>query len=240
MLPFPALLLLLFWLLTMISLPIVGRVGSQALFDGGVSLGVLLQLVTVLTIWARQRGWAAVLKSAGGIVVMAWLVEFIGSSTGLPFGRYGYTGRLQPQLGHVPLLIPLAWLMMLPPAWAVTRLLLPKTNGWRFGLLAAMAFTAWDLFLDPQMVAWGYWQWDHPAGYFGIPWLNFGGWLLTSALITMAIRPEQLPLPALWLIYTLTWGLESIGQLFFWGLPGPALVGFFGMGLFVIASWRQK
>jgi hypothetical protein len=51
-------------------------------------------------------------------------------------------------------LVPLAWLMMLPPAWAVARLV-AGGPGIAFILTAALAFTAWDLFLDPQMVAWG-------------------------------------------------------------------------------------
>ena len=46
--------------------------------------------------------------------MIGWTAEAIGSKTGFPFGAYHYTDRLQPQLLGVPLLIPLAWLMMLP------------------------------------------------------------------------------------------------------------------------------
>jgi hypothetical protein len=35
---------------------------------------------------------------------------------------------------------------------------------------------------------------------------------------------------ALITIYAITWVLETIGLAFFWGMPGPALCGFFGMG----------
>jgi putative membrane protein len=176
-------------------------------------------------------------------------VELLGSSTGLIFGEYGYTPLLQPQLAGVPLLVPLAWLMMFPPAWAVAALIdarLPtlRTSLWRelrFALLAALAFTAWDLFLDPQMVAWGFWNWDQPGGYFGIPWTNYAGWLLVSTSITLLIRPKDLPLLALVLVYCVTWILETIGQLFFWGLPGPAAFGFLGMGAMLIwAFYRWK
>jgi putative membrane protein len=139
----------------------------------------------------------------------------------------------------VPLLIPLAWLMMLPPAWAVGSWLSGTDRGLRFVLVSAGAFTAWDLFLDPQMVAWGYWQWATPGGYFGIPWLNFGGWFLSSALITLVARPSALPIKPLLLIYIITWLLQSIGQALFWAMPGPALVGFLVMGSFVLLTIRR-
>jgi putative membrane protein len=141
-------------------------------------------------------------------------------------------------------IIPLAWLMMLPPAWAVASELGARHGGWRFIILSAAAFTAWDFFLDPQMVAWGYWQWHHEGGYFGIPWLNFAGWFLSAALITWLVRPGPLPVRPLLLIYVTTWLLQSIGQAFFWAMPGPALIGFLTMGSFVFwlaqRQWRPQ
>jgi putative membrane protein len=89
------------------------------------------------------------------------------------------------------------------------------------------------------MVAWGYWQWATPGGYFGIPWLNFGGWFLSSALITLVARPSALPIKPLLLIYIITWLLQSIGQALFWAMPGPALVGFLVMGSFVLLTIRR-
>ena len=86
------------------------------------------------------------------------------------------------------------------------------------------------------MVGWGYWVWQTPGGYFGIPWVNFAGWFFSSALITALVRPKPLHLPPLLVIYTITWLLQSVGQAIFWNMPGPALVGFGGMGIFVVLS----
>jgi putative membrane protein len=136
-------------------------------------------------------------------------------------------------------LIPLAWLMMLPAAWAVASVITDSHRGWRFVLVSALALTAWDCFLDPQMVSWGYWVWATPGGYFGIPWINFAGWALSAGLLTLLARPLPLPIPPLLAIYTITWALQSTGQLFFWQMPGPALSGFIAMGLFVCLAWRE-
>ena len=229
----PQLLLLGAWLLTMIAIPILlWLIGEPALW-WGVNLSVLFLVIAVLAIvhkaWGTHRTTAVVLPLLG----VAWLLEWVGHTTGYPFGTYQYTAALQPQIGGVPLLIPLAWLMMLPSAWAVGASLSGGQRGWRFVLISAAAFTAWDFFLDPQMVAWGYWQWLEGGGYFGIPWLNFAGWFLGAALITTLVRPPAVPVVPLLMIYILTWLLQSIGQALFWAMPGPALVGFFAMGSFV-------
>jgi putative membrane protein len=106
--------------------------------------------------------------------------------------------------------------------------------------LAGVAFTAWDLYLDPQMVAHGLWEWDIPGGYFGVPWVNFLGWWLASTLLTLFLQPRGLPRIHLMVIYTLTWAFQAIGLGVFWGQPGPALIGFLSMGIFVAWSWRNE
>jgi lycopene beta-cyclase len=230
--------LIVFWVLTMIALPIIRHTASESFFYGSVSFSVLAQAVVVLALVQVAWGWPRTVQTLLIIAVLTWLVEAVGSATGLPFGQYSYTDNLQPQLAHVPLIIPLAWFMMLPPAWAIAQKV-AGTNRLAFILVSAAALTAWDLFLDPQMVAWDLWVWEQPGGYFGIPWLNYGGWFLTAVVLTAVIRPDPLPLRPLLLIYTITWALETIGLLVFWGLVGPALVGFVGMGLFVYLGWRQ-
>lgn len=228
------------WVLTMIGLPIVRWTAGQSLFDWGVSFSVVLQAAVVFVIVWDAWGARRAVTTAVVVAILSWALEFIGSSTGFPFGAYNYTDALQPQLGHVPLLIPLAWFMMLPVAWAVAELIVGLRRRWLFIAVSALAFTAWDLFLDPQMVGWGYWVWENPSGYFGIPWSNYGGWLLGSALMTAVVRPPTLgtAVRPLLIIYSVTWFLESFGLIFFWGQLGPGLVGMLGMGLFMMLAWR--
>lgn len=237
------------WVLTMISLPIVRWVFGNDALPVGIALGVLIQFTAVIV--SLVYGWGAARSAAVVAIVLTlgWAVEYVGHRTGFPFGNYAYTDLLQPQIGGVPVLIPLAWMMMMPPAWAVAYAITHRLTGVRraaaYVIVAMLAFTAWDLFLDPQMVAWGLWVWDDPgaASYFGIPWSNYAGWLLAAGLMTLATlpfqRPERLPLRPLLIIYGLTWALQTIGLLVFWGMPGPALVGFAGMGLFLGLAVRS-
>lgn len=226
------------WALAMVSLPVIKWIWGPEILRTGLVMGVTFQATAVFFILLAAWGWRETVKTAVFIAAATLTIEIIGSTTGFPFGHYTYTDLLQPQVIHVPLLIPMAWFMMLPAAWATVARYRP--NRWLFALLSAAALTAWDLFLDPQMVAWGLWTWDAPGGYFGIPWTNYLGWLLTAVFITAVMPPKPLPVKPLLVIYTITWFLETVGLLFFWGLVGPAIVGGLVMGAFVLLGWQQQ
>lgn len=231
--------LLLAWAASMVLLPIfLWTVGPSALpWSAGIT--VILQLLCVVAVLARSWTPAALARTLLTVFAGAWLIEWAGSKTGLIFGEYDYTNLFRPQLAGVPLIVPLAWLMMLPPAWAVAQALTRRTNGVAFLLVSAVAFTAWDLFLDPQMVAWGAWVWQQGGGYFDIPWHNFAGWIAAALLLTVLVRPRSVPVRPLVVVYSLTWALQSIGLGLFWQLPGPALCGFLVMGALMIAAWLK-
>lgn len=236
------------WLAAMIATPIAGWVFGEENFPTMATVGVLAQFSAVAVALATVWTWQRFAITVGTVFVGTWGIEALGVATGFPFGHYHYTELLQPQLEGVPLLIPMAWMMMLAPAWAVTSLLLdnwqPQNQLVRrlgFAIVAALAFTAWDLYLDPQMVSRSLWLWDDSSGgYFGIPWVNFLGWLAVSGTLTFILAPNDLPRRFLLIIYVITWIFQAIGLGVFWGQPGPALVGFTAMGIFASLALRQE
>lgn len=229
------------WILAMIMLPILKWIFGRDIIPFGVTFALLVQFTAVLSITWTQLGGRQTLIMLGLVATATWGIEYVGSSTGFPFGAYDYTDILQPQFGHVPLLIPLAWFMMLPSAWVVAASITGRHNTWLYVIVSALAITAWDLFLDPQMVDWGFWVWSNPGGYFGIPWSNYAGWLLTGVIVTLLVRPYRFNLPALPLltVYGVVWFLQSIGLAVFWGIPGPALFGSLAMGLLLFWAVRN-
>jgi uncharacterized membrane protein len=244
------------WLAVWIGMPITLWALGECTFSLVATLGVLIQAAATSAGlgmgWPARRIMATLLLIAG----LTWAVEWLGYTTGIPFGRYHYSIMLQPQVAGVPVIIPLAWWMMLGPAWAVASSVLTPVRRslgrWYmplFALLSGAAITAWDFYLDPQMADRGLWIWETSGGYFGIPWVNFFGWWLAAFLITWLVQVlggnDNLHLPdasrnALLSIYTLTWLFQVIGLGIFWGQPGPALVGFIIMGLFAVAAWCQE
>jgi putative membrane protein len=239
--------MLVIWIGILIATPIAIWIVGDGIFALLASLGVIAQfsLVSVLLVhnWGARRGMISILT----VSMLTYAIELVGSKTGFPFGWYAYSEALQPQFGGVPLLIPLAWLMMIAPAWSVADTLLRRSTDrlgrWHQPLLwglSSLAFTAWDLYLDPQMVERGLWTWHQPGAYFSIPWVNYLGWFGSSFVITMLVRPQNLPRYPLLYIYALTWLFQAIGLGLFWGQPGPALVGFICMGIFVILAFKEE
>lgn len=231
------LLLVILWIIVLLYMPFIERAWGEKAFVHSISLSVLLQSAIVLLMLARAVGIFEAAIIAGKVVILTWTIEAIGIVKGIPFGAYSYTDKLQPQVAGVPVIIPLAWLMMLPPSWSAARIMGAGQSGVRFAVLSALAFAAWDLFLDPQMVQWNLWTWEQPGRYFGIPFVNFAGWILAAAVITWLVRPRVLPQRPLMLIYSLTWLMETAGLMIFWNLRGPALSGFFGMGFFAVLAY---
>lgn len=137
--------------------------------------------------------WRNALIFFGLSTVISWSFEEIGVRTGLIYGAYHYTDLLGPKLGHIPVLIPLAWFMMIYPAYVIATLILDGTirpTQWTTlrilgrALTAGMVMTAWDLVIDPGMSApGGAWVWEQGGPYFGVPLQNFAGWLLTTITV---------------------------------------------------------
>jgi putative membrane protein len=232
------------WLLAMIAFPISYWIWGSEVIPLGITLAAIVQSLAVFGCLALALGTGKALQLTAIIFVLTWLAEAIGSKTGIPFGAYSYTDVLQPQVFNVPLLVPLAWFMMLPPSWAIAQTIVGKKQNTlayalQFSAVSALAMTAWDLFLDPQMVNWNFWVWQYPSGYFGIPFVNFFGWLLVSFIVSWVANPPQLPRLPLAIIYACVWFLQSIGLAAFWGMPAPALFGSLGMAAMMFWAYRR-
>jgi uncharacterized membrane protein len=201
---------------------------------------------------SQSLGWKHTALLLFLTFAVSLLFESVGVATGWIYGPYHYTDKLGIKfLGLVPLLIPVAWFMMTYPSYIIARSIVPtikKVWLWRLVVAAVggLVMTAWDLAMDPMMVAGGHWVWEKTGAYFGIPLQNYWGWWLTIFVtfwlfLTIArIRPGSLAISDLfdrlpvW-SYAIT-GLSSIFTNFIFGLDGPAMVGLFAMLPWVVLS----
>jgi putative membrane protein len=231
-----------------------------------VTLIVALLAVASVSFTALGWGWPRAVGAAAAAFALGLAAEWAGTRTGFPFGSYRYTGLLRPAAATVPLVVPLAWAAMGLPGYAVGAAL---ARG-RAGRIAAgaVALTAWDLFLDPQMITNGFWRWAHPGPYHGVPLSNFAGWLLVSAA-AMAVfesllgphprgpaphpadpgqagrprEPGQITKthPGLLAAYTVMAVMETAGfAVIFSGGRGVALAGALGMGVPAGLAWARR
>jgi putative membrane protein len=207
--------------------------------------GIVRDRLTVATVllWCAASLSHAMLSrgarfAAGLMLISAGIgfsTEVVGTATGWPFGSYVYTSTLGPRLAGVPLIIPLAWIMMAYPALLVGR---------RIGfpvLAGTVALASWDLFLDPQMVQAGHWRFlgaSTGAGPIvnGIPLSNTAGWILVSFVIMLLLARlpqgssplnDRVPLG----LYFWTYASSVLAAAAFFHRPGVALVGGLVMGI---------
>jgi len=121
-------------------------------------------------------------------LVVSNLFENMSILTGFPFGHYHYTDVLGPKLFLVPLLIGPAYLGTGYLAWTIARVILSATRSRLSGhltftvpVLAALMMVSWDLSSDPiNANIYHAWIWRDGGSYFGVPFSNFLGWLLTT------------------------------------------------------------
>ncbi len=249
---------LLVYALSMPLYAIASLTGELSWVDFSTAFTALAWFAFSLSHCAFRFGPARTAFMLFSAFAIALTAEYLGSTYGFIFGAYQYTDRLGPKaFGVVPLIIPLAWFMMLYPSWmlagVIQRRIAFARRAARSALrvvLAALAMTAWDLSLDPRMVQEGAWVWQptNALAYFGIPLTNFVGWFVTAAAIyvvwswavrdaTEAEQPHHATLPVL--AYAIAWLGESFANLVFWGRPAVALCTAVAMGLFAVPAIRD-
>lgn len=122
------------------------------------------------------------------VACISGIVEGIGTLTGVPFGSYVYTDNFGWKFfGIVPLSIPLAWWIVLFPLFEITRKWVKSV--YLRPICTAFLCVWTDFLLEPMAtIVRGYWLWDDQSWYYGVPLINFGGWLLLSLVLSTGVE----------------------------------------------------
>ena len=185
-----------------------------------------LALAGILALYFSSRELRRFLITSG---VIGFLAEVLGVSVGFPFGRYRYTEALGVHWLNVPWVMFAAWIVLVAYVQSFSK------RWW----IAALWLTAVDFLVDPLAAGpLDFWRWEQGGSYCGIPWTNFAGWLLVSAVI-FGFAPRQVIIaPALRRLgasVILFFTLIAFGLNMF----APAMV---GCALFIIhaACWIEE
>lgn len=118
------------------------------------------------------------------VCIYAYLIEFIGVSTGFPYGNFQYLIELGPMIaGKVPLGLPVFFLPLVLNAYLLSILILGDKSSkflYRFPLVVSLVIII-DLVLDPGAVAVKFWEYENGI-YYGVPLSNYFGWVLSSTV----------------------------------------------------------
>ena len=210
----------------------------------------LLPLVTFALYWRVLGPWKSV-----GFLLAASLIgagsELLGTNTGIPFAPYEYTDRLGPKIaGDVPYFIPTSW-------YALAVLCYDLAGRLRLGVAGravamAVLMIVWDVALDPAMNQGGgtFVFWEYPGGgpYFGMPWVNWYGWFVTSLMIALAfeILGGMRPSPSVFVQKWAPWAFVAnvvfpIAVCLLYGLVPAGIIAAVVLALtMLVIQWRSR
>ncbi|MFQ3293770.1 MAG: putative membrane protein [Halobacteriales archaeon] len=148
-----------------------------------IMIGVIVMrlplIAGVLPLTDRRAG-----ISLGVLAAYAYGIELVGVRTGWPYGEFTYGIDLGPMLfGDVPIGLPVFFFPLVLNSYLLGLLLLGKrarSRAIRLSSVLALVMVV-DLVLDPGAVAINFWAYE-TGGFYGVPWSNYGGWLLSGAV----------------------------------------------------------
>ncbi len=192
--------------------------------------------------WIGKRDTAVLFIALG---VFALAVETFAIFTGLPYGGFQYSDRLGFKLfGITPWTIFFAWSPLILAAFVIAKSL--SSRRFLRIVLIPVLLVIFDLVLDPGAVYFGFWEFTEKGWYYGVPWTNFAGWLISGLLgailieyLVYRIRP-LLPVPV-------QLNESAFLTVFFWtfvavfaGLYIPAIIGWIVLSIFAAILYKDR
>jgi putative membrane protein len=176
----------------------------------------------------------------GLLVTYSYAVEWVGVTTGWPYGAFEYGVELGPMVAGIPVGLPVFFVPLVVNAYLLA-LLVARGRGATLPLALGLVLVI-DLVLDPAAVALGFWAFESGT-YYGVPASNYAGWALSGTVGVVAVdrafdrdalrrRLAVVPYALDDLVsFVLLWGAVNV---FYWQWL-PALVAA-GLGLALLAT----
>lgn len=177
--------------ISLISLIIYYLVGITLLTTSGnkekiISLTPFTLFFTTLILLFNHINWSKnIVAMLTLITVSGFVVELIGTTTGIPFGLYSYSDVLGLKLFGIPLIMGVNWGMLV---YAGTLFFHPmKIHIWLKPILTGVLLVFLDIFIEPFAIRWNLWQWHEtvPPVQNYISWAIIAmcfSWLLNKSL----------------------------------------------------------
>lgn len=141
--------------------------------------------------------WLGLKKSLIFLIIMsiyAISIETFAIITGFPYSEFIYTNLIGFKvLGYTPYTVPFAYVPLF--IGSIYLATLKAKNYWKIALITAFLVLTADLILDPAAVALNFWIFTDQGIFYGVPLINFAGWILTgflAALISIGFLKKKL------------------------------------------------
>jgi uncharacterized membrane protein len=180
--------------LTWLLISIYFIFSAVKIFIGGISpsINIALNIGLLVSIAIShgkvQLGFKQLAIFFAIVFVISNAYENMSVMTGFPFGNYHHADSLGPKLFLIPIIIAPTYFVVGYFSWCLALILLDvfgnklsEDRVWSVPLVAAFVMTMWDLQIDSisSTIDQG-WFWHDGGSFFGVPFINYMGWLLCT------------------------------------------------------------
>lgn len=141
--------------------------------------------------------WLDWKKAIGAIIILsiyALTIETVAIITGIPYSNFEYSNLIGIKiLGYTPFTVPFSFVPLF--IGSIYLASLKTINKLKISILAALFVLMADLVLDPAAVALNFWIWEVNGIFYGVPLMNFIGWIITgfiAAIIFIILFRDKL------------------------------------------------
>ncbi|HSO25767.1 MAG TPA: bisanhydrobacterioruberin hydratase CruF [Methanobacteriaceae archaeon] len=134
-------------------------------------------------------GWKNGIILLGILSAYALIIETFAIITGFPYSEFQYNDLIGFKLfGYTPFTVPFAWLpLFLGSLYVASNLKIKdkKLETWQILIVSTILVLLTDIVLDPAAVALKFWIWEDYGAFYGVPLMNFTGWVLSGFLASL-------------------------------------------------------
>lgn len=163
-----------------------------ALFAANNPMPVVSTFMIFVIAFPSMIGAVRVFGVVKGLVMFgifglyALIFESIAISTGIPYGAFAYGSSIGGKIyGLVPWTVLFSWTPivfgLLPVAVQIAK------RGSLRWLVMTVGLLLVDLVLDPAAVHLGFWSWESGGFYYGVPFVNFVGWIVSGGIAAVML-----------------------------------------------------
>lgn len=131
--------------------------------------------------------WLGWKKAIGVIIILsiyALTIETIAIITGIPYSKFEYSNLIGMKiLGYAPFTVPFSFVPLF--IGSIYLASLNVINKFKIVILASLFVLIADLVLDPAAVALNFWIWEANGIFYGVPLMNFIGWIITGFIAAL-------------------------------------------------------
>jgi len=152
-----------------------------------LNLFVSLSLITLYQQPKDANFWLFITLSG----LLGFIIEAIGTSTGVIFGEYTYGQTLGFKILSTPLTMFINWATLMYCNLMLINQLYPKINKYAKSLIAATLMVLMDFLIEPTAIKFDFWSWQSEGinDFLVAPLQNYVAWFIISFVLYLFLTP---------------------------------------------------